>query len=180
MVEVLGTEESEAWFMDLEPKDAEAVYLLVGLLEDKGTTLGRPYSSAIVGSKYGLRELRVQSGGKPLRVSQDAGRQGQAMKTKRWSDIRRQKFSPKKIEALDRTTDEELEEMDLRELREASGKTQEEVAAALKKTQPEVSRLERRSDYRLSTLEKLVKALGGKLEVVANFGNRRVRLRAAG
>ena len=102
------------------------------------------------------------------------------MKTKRWSDIRRQKFSPQRIAALDRSIEAELEEMDLRELREASGKTQEEVAAALKKTQPEVSRLERRSDYRLSTLEKLVSALGGELEVVANFGNRRVRLRATG
>lgn len=45
-----------------------AVARVVGLLEAKGTTLGFPYSSAIEGSKYPLRELRIQSGGKPLRV----------------------------------------------------------------------------------------------------------------
>jgi transcriptional regulator len=100
------------------------------------------------------------------------------MKTKRWQEIRRRKFSPKKIAALDRTIDAELREMDLRELREAAGKTQAELAAALRKTQPEVSRLERRGDYRLSTLQQLVAALGGELEIVANFGKRRIRLRA--
>jgi transcriptional regulator with XRE-family HTH domain len=67
--------------------------------------------------------------------------------------------------------------MDLSELREASGKTQQEVAAALKKAQSEISRIESRSDYRLSTLKGYVAALGGELELVANFGDRRVRLR---
>jgi hypothetical protein len=96
----------------------------------------------------------------------------------RWHDIRRQKFSPEKIAELDQALDAELREMDRRDLREAAGKTPEEVAAALKKTQAEVSRLERRSDYRLSTLQHCVAALGGELEVVATFGNRRDRLRA--
>jgi hypothetical protein len=45
-----------------------AVTRNVGLLEAKGTTLGHPHSSAIKGSKYALHELRVQSGGRPLRV----------------------------------------------------------------------------------------------------------------
>jgi len=45
-----------------------AVARVVGLLEIKGTTLGYPYSSAIEGSRYPLRELRIQSGGRPLRV----------------------------------------------------------------------------------------------------------------
>lgn len=40
----------------------------VGVLQEKGVTLGSPHSSAIKGSKIALRELRVQSGGKPLRV----------------------------------------------------------------------------------------------------------------
>jgi transcriptional regulator with XRE-family HTH domain len=69
--------------------------------------------------------------------------------------------------------------MDLRELREAAGKTQEESADVLEKAQSEISRIEGRSDYRLSTLQRYVAALGGELEVVASFGNRRVRLRAA-
>jgi hypothetical protein len=101
------------------------------------------------------------------------------MKTKKWRDIRAQKFSPGKLEEIDREVERELLEMDLKELREAAGKTQEELAAALKRAQSEISRMESRSDYRLSTLQRYVAALGGELEVIANFGNRRVRLRAA-
>jgi ParB-like chromosome segregation protein Spo0J len=101
------------------------------------------------------------------------------MKTKPWRDIRARKFSPEKQQQIDRGVEDELLEMDLRELREAAGKTQEELASALKKAQSEISRFESRSDYRLSTLQRYVAALGGELEVVASFGNRRVRLRAA-
>ena len=101
------------------------------------------------------------------------------MKTKTWREIRAQKFSPQKLKAIDRAVEQDLLEMDLKELREAAGKTQEELADALKKAQSEISRLENRSDYRLSTLQRYVAALGGELEVVASFGNRRVRLRAA-
>lgn len=38
------------------------------MLEQYGPTLPFPYSSAIKGSPMALRELRVQSGGRPLRV----------------------------------------------------------------------------------------------------------------
>ena len=48
--------------------DSIAVARVVGLLEVKGTSLGFPYSSAVAGSQYALRELRVQSAGRPLRV----------------------------------------------------------------------------------------------------------------
>jgi transcriptional regulator with XRE-family HTH domain len=101
------------------------------------------------------------------------------MKTKRWREISARKLSPQKLREIDRAVKQELLEMDLKELREAAGKTQEELADALKKAQSEISRLESRSDYRLSTLQRYVAALGGELEVVASFGNRRVRLRAA-
>jgi DNA-binding XRE family transcriptional regulator len=101
------------------------------------------------------------------------------MKTKPWRDIRARRFLPRELKEIDRAVEDELLEMDRRELREAAGKTQEELAEALKKTQSEISRLEGRSDYRLSTLQRYVAALGGELEVVASFGNRRVRLRAA-
>jgi hypothetical protein len=67
MVEVEGTEEFEAWFLALAEKEAERVARVVGLLEEKGVALGFPYSSEIKGSQA-LRELRVQSGGHPLRV----------------------------------------------------------------------------------------------------------------
>jgi transcriptional regulator len=99
---------------------------------------------------------------------------------KRWRDVRKKKLSPEVLAEVERAVARELIEMDLREMREASGKTQEEVAAALEATQSEVSRLERRVDHRLSTLRRVVEALGGELEIIANFGDRRVRLRATG
>ncbi|MGH7950135.1 MAG: helix-turn-helix domain-containing protein [Candidatus Binataceae bacterium] len=73
----------------------------------------------------------------------------------------------------------ELFNLDLRELRKALGRSQEEIAGAMRKAQSEVSRLERRDDWYLSTLREYVHALGGELEIVANFGKRRVRLRGA-
>jgi len=101
------------------------------------------------------------------------------MKTKVWRDIRARKLPARKLKEIDRAVERKLLQMDLRELREAAGKTQEELAETLKKAQSEISRIESRSDYRLSTLQRYVAALGGELEVVACFGNRRVRLRAA-
>jgi hypothetical protein len=46
----------------------EAVGYSVGLLEARGVALRFPHSSAIEGSRYALRELRVQAGGRPLRI----------------------------------------------------------------------------------------------------------------
>ncbi len=68
MVEVLGMAEFEEWFLGLSSADARAVVRGVGLLEAKGLALGYPHSSALGGSRYALRELRIQSSGRPLRI----------------------------------------------------------------------------------------------------------------
>jgi hypothetical protein len=68
MVEVIATDEFRDWYWGLDDGDMHAVYRAVGLLEADGVTLGHPYSSEIKGSRYALRELRVQSHGRPLRV----------------------------------------------------------------------------------------------------------------
>jgi hypothetical protein len=68
MVEVIATDEMVAWFTALEVADQEAVDLAVGLLGDRGVALGFPQSSTIKGARFPLRELRVQSRGRPLRV----------------------------------------------------------------------------------------------------------------
>lgn len=68
MVEVVVTDEFTAWYQDLDDTTAEDVDFVVDLLEVRGVTLPHPYSSAIQGSKIALRELRVQSGGCPLRI----------------------------------------------------------------------------------------------------------------
>ena len=41
---------------------------VVNLLEHQGVALGEPYASAIQSSKHALRELRVQSKGRPIRI----------------------------------------------------------------------------------------------------------------
>lgn len=98
----------------------------------------------------------------------------------RWKELREKKLTPEKLEQIERDVERELLEMDLRAIRELVGKTQEDVAAVIEMSQSEVSRLERRQDFRVSTLRRFVEALGGELEVFAAFGDKRVRLRAAG
>jgi DNA-binding transcriptional ArsR family regulator len=73
------------------------------------------------------------------------------------------------------------EEMSLRELRKAIGKTQTEVAKRLKVGQDAVSKIETRGDMYVSTLRGFIKAMGGELKLVAQFPDRPpVRLEAAG
>ena len=64
----------------------------------------------------------------------------------------------------------------LQQLRQGFDMTQVEVARAADMTQSELSRLESRADHRISTLRRYVDALGGKLEITAVFGRRRVKL----
>jgi len=65
MVEIDFSPEFERWFLALNDSDTEAVARVVDLLEARGVALGYPYTSAIVGSAIAMRELRVQSGGRP-------------------------------------------------------------------------------------------------------------------
>lgn len=98
------------------------------------------------------------------------------MPTKPWRDVKKRKLSQAALDRVNRAVEGELLEMDLRAIRELTGKTQEELATLAEMTQSEVSRLERRSDYLVSTLQRIVQALGGELEVIANFGDKRVKL----
>lgn len=64
------------------------------------------------------------------------------------------------------------EEMSLRDLRKAIGKTQATVARRLGVGQEAVSRLEMRGDMHLSTLRSMLEAMGGELELIARFPGR--------
>ncbi len=68
MVQVITTDEFKGWFEGLAEKDSDAVEFSVGLLEQMGVLLPHPHSTRIVGTKLAMRELRVQSGGRPLRI----------------------------------------------------------------------------------------------------------------
>jgi transcriptional regulator with XRE-family HTH domain len=65
------------------------------------------------------------------------------------------------------------EEMSLRDLRKALGKTQVQLARKLKKPQATVSRMERQSDMLISTLDRVVHALGGRVRLVAELPGRK-------
>ena len=67
----------------------------------------------------------------------------------------------------------------MRVVREAARKTQVDVAAQSQMDQADVSRLESRENFddcQVSTLQRYVTALGGNLELVAAFGNKRIVL----
>ncbi len=63
-------------------------------------------------------------------------------------------------------------EMSLRDLRKALGKTQVAVAKKLGMKQENVSRVEQRADVLISTLDLYLKALGGRLRLVAEIKGR--------
>jgi DNA-binding XRE family transcriptional regulator len=69
--------------------------------------------------------------------------------------------------------------MTVRGLRAAAGKTQVDVAKAAHIDQADVSRLERKQDFddcEVATLRRYLESLGGKLELVAVFGNKKITL----
>ncbi len=83
---------------------------------------------------------------------------------KRLSPERRKKIKARANELI-------LEEMTLRQLRQARQKSQETVAELLGMRQGDVSKLERRTDAYLSTIRRYVESMGGQLDLVASFPN---------
>ncbi|HEY8207026.1 MAG TPA: type II toxin-antitoxin system RelE/ParE family toxin [Myxococcaceae bacterium] len=67
-IEIIASDEFVAWYDSLDDRDAEAVNYSVDLLAELGVALDHPHSSAIKSAGFALRELRCQSGGRPLRV----------------------------------------------------------------------------------------------------------------
>jgi transcriptional regulator with XRE-family HTH domain len=64
------------------------------------------------------------------------------------------------------------EEANLRGLRKARRRSQQQLATQLGVGQAAVSRLERRTDMYISTLRSLLQAMGGDLEIIARFPDR--------
>ncbi len=63
------TDEFGRWWQGLSEGGQNAIAAHVELLAEHGPNLPYPYSSNIRGSRHGvMRELRVQSGGRPIRV----------------------------------------------------------------------------------------------------------------
>ena len=67
--EVEYTNEFEDWWFGLSESQQDSINSRVNLLIERGPRLAYPYSSSVSTSRHGrMRELRVQSGGRPIRI----------------------------------------------------------------------------------------------------------------
>jgi hypothetical protein len=73
---------------------------------------------------------------------------------------------------LERADELYAEEMTLAELRKVRQRTEVKLAKLLGIKQAAVSRLERRTDMYVSTLRDVVEAMGGSLQIIAQFPDR--------
>lgn len=99
------------------------------------------------------------------------------MKVHKWSELRKKRFSPEQLARTDSRVEREILQMNLRAMRELTGKTQVELAKISKMSQSDLSKAEHRADHLVSTLRRYVEALGGQLDVIATFGDKTIKLR---
>ena len=89
----------------------------------------------------------------------------------------RDRMRPEARERVDRRVRETLLDMNLQELRRnISGVTQTELADLMQVTQGAISQLEKRHDVLLSKLAGYIRALGGRLELIARFPDAEIRI----
>ena len=108
------------------------------------------------------------------------------MKAVRWEDTKRRIReinpdwdSPERVEARERSREElraEQRGYQLAQLRKNAGLTQAQVAAAMEVSQARVSQIEHGEVISFEVIARYVEALGGRLDLVADFGDRTVRL----
>ncbi len=85
-----------------------------------------------------------------------------------------------RLSATDARVEELIAAMPLNRVREARNLTQQHLANILHKDQSAISQMERRSDMYVRTLADFIKALGGELEIRANFPDGSVRITGLG
>ena len=85
-------------------------------------------------------------------------------------------LGPRRVAAAKAAARRKMESMLVAEVRKQLGFTQVDVAKAMGVSQSALSQLEAQDDMQLSTLRRLIRALGGELDIVARFGNRSIVL----
>jgi transcriptional regulator with XRE-family HTH domain len=90
--------------------------------------------------------------------------------------VRRTTTKTVRVKAARRTR-ELLSALALSEFRKRGGISQRELAKTLGIKQPSLSKLENQQDMQISTLNRIITALGGELEISVRFPNGTVRLR---
>ena len=96
--------------------------------------------------------------------------------TKKFTELRA-KLSPERQARVRERTQEMLKEMPLQELRQARKLSQEAIATVLGAKQSSISKLEHRTDMYVSTLRSYIEAMGGTLEIVAQFPDGEVHIK---
>ena len=78
-------------------------------------------------------------------------------------------FTPERRERVEARKAELRAAMPLHELRQARAMTQRALGEALRVKQPAVAKLERRTDMYVSNLRAYIEAMGGRLNIIAEF-----------
>jgi transcriptional regulator with XRE-family HTH domain len=95
---------------------------------------------------------------------------------KTFDDLVKRTTTKRTRELAAKRTRKLLGELLISEVRKLAGKSQRQVAHELGIKQPSLSKLEKQSDMQISTLQRIVAALGGELEVVAKFPKGNVKI----
>lgn len=99
------------------------------------------------------------------------------MKTIPLEELIARHLTPAQARRAERKTQKLLEQMELREIREALKITQRGLARSLKVAQPTLAKIEKQPDMQVATLRKVVRALGGDIEIIARFPQADVRIK---
>ena len=86
------------------------------------------------------------------------------------------KMDPKRLASARAKAKEIMAEMLLAEIRKEVGFTQEDLAKTIGIKQPSLSKLESQDDIQISTLQRLIQALGGQLELIAHMPGGDIRI----
>jgi len=106
------TDEFGQWWVDLTEADQEEVSATAELLMEHGPDLPFPYSSGVEGSRHThMRELRVQSGGRPLRIFYAFDPRRSAILPIGGDKTGNKRFYKRMIPIADRLYDEHIEEL---------------------------------------------------------------------
>ena len=89
----------------------------------------------------------------------------------------RKHMGAKSVARASQRRDQLKQQMLLRELRQAIGMRQKQAARGAGIAPSNLARLEKQSDMQIATLRKVVAALGGRMEIIARFGDTSVTIK---
>ena len=106
------TNELGEWWSGLSVAEQEDISAIAEILMERGPDLPFPHSSGVAGSKHPhMRELRVQSGGKPLRIFYAFNPRRTAILLIGGDKTGNKRLYKKMIPVADRLYDEHIEEL---------------------------------------------------------------------